>query len=191
MMNPAEGICEVSAVAVEAIRTGGIAPDFILPNFDGRCVRLYSELDRGPVVLVFYCGGWCPLCSTRLRGFQGILGGFDAAGAQLAAISPQLPDRSLTTRENEGLAFSVLSDIGLHAADNYGIASELPQALVGLHGNLDVSLDAYNGVDGGNRLPVPATFVVRPDRTVAFAHVPFGHTRRTEPLGVLACIREL
>ena len=128
---------EKSAAASHALQPGDIAPDFILPDVDGRSVRLYTELERGPVVLVFYRGGWCPFCKIHLRGFQKSLADFKAAGAQVMVISPQLPDQSLITRENGHLAFPVLSDVGLNTARVFGVAFELPKALLKLYAEFD------------------------------------------------------
>jgi peroxiredoxin len=182
---------EYNAAASHALQPGDIAPDFILANVDGRSVRLYSELERGPVVLVFYRGGWCPYCNIHLRGFQKLLPEFKAAAAQLVAISPQLPDQSLTTQEKDDLAFPVLSDVGLNSARAFRIAFALPKALLDLYADFDVLLENFNGVEGSNELPLPATFVIRADRTIAFAHVEADFTRRSEPLEVLSLVRNL
>ncbi len=178
-----------NAVASHALQPGDIAPDFILPNVDGRSVRLYSELERGPVVLVFYRGGWCPFCNIHLRGFQKSLAEFKAAGAQVVAISPQLPDQSLTTQEKDELAFPVLSDVGLNTARAFGVAFELPKALLDLYTDFDQPLENSNGVEGAKELPLPATFVIRADRTIAYAHVEADFMRRSEPLEVLNLVR--
>ena len=179
------------AAASHSLQPGDIAPDFILPNVDSRSVRLYSELERGPVVLVFYRGGWCPYCNIHLRGFQKSLADFKAAGAQVMAISPQLPDQSLSTQEQDELAFLVLSDVGLNTARAFGIAFELPKALLDLYAEFDVLLENTNGAEGAKELPMPATFVIRADRTIAFAQVEADFTRRSEPLEVLKLVREL
>ena len=178
-----------NAAASHALQPGDIAPDFILPNVDGRSVRLYSELERGPVVLVFYRGGWCPFCNIHLRGFQKSLAEFKAAGAQVVAISPQLPDQSLTTQEKDELAFPVLSDVGLNTARAFGVAFELPKALLDLYTDFDQPLESSNGVEGAKELPLPATFVIRADRTIAYAHVEADFMRRSEPLEVLNLVR--
>lgn len=182
---------ENNAVASHALQPGDIAPDFILPNVDGRSVRLYSELEQGPVVLVFYRGGWCPFCNIHLRGFQESLADFNAAGAQVIVISPQLPDQSLNTRENGKLEFSVLSDVGLNTAHAFGVAFELPQALLNLYGDFEVLLEKFNGVAGAKELPLPATFVIRVDHTIAYTHVEADYTHRSEPLEVLKLVHEL
>ena len=191
IMDAATADLENNDAASRALQPGDTAPDFILPNVDGRSVRLYSELEEGPVVLVFYRGGWCPYCNIHLRGFQKLLAEFKAAGAQVVAISPQLPDQSLTTLEKDELAFPVLSDVGLSTARAFGVAFELPKALLSLYADFDVLLEDINGVEGAQELPMPATFVIRADRTLAYAHVEADFTRRAEPLEVLQLVREL
>ena len=51
--------------------------------------------------MTFYRGGWCPYCNLQLRAYQAILPEITALGARLVAISPQLPDGSLSTAEVE------------------------------------------------------------------------------------------
>ena len=64
------------------------APDFELPNADGRRIRLSDQLERGPVVLTFYRGTWCPFCNLQLRGLQNALPEIEALAASLLAVSP-------------------------------------------------------------------------------------------------------
>ena len=191
IMDAARVELENHDIAGHALRPGAIAPDFILPDVDGRSVRHYRELARGPVVLVFYRGGWCPYCQIHLRGYQKSLAEFTAAGAQVVAVSPQLPDHSLTTREKTKLAFPVLSDVGLNTARAFRVAFELPQALLGLYAHFGHPLENFNGLAGGKELPLPATFLIRADRTIAYAHVAADYTRRSEPLEVLKLVTSM
>ena len=71
------------------------------------------------------------------------------------------------------------------------MAFELPKALLKLYSELDISLEKSNGVEGAKGLPMPATFVIRTDRTIAYAHVEADYTRRSEPLEVSNHVREL
>src|SRR5271155_2454374 len=82
-----------------AIRSGNQAPDFTLPDPQGRDVSLGAPLKEGPAVITFYRGGWCPYCNIQLRAYQAALPEITALGAQLVAISPQLPHGSLSTAE--------------------------------------------------------------------------------------------
>jgi hypothetical protein len=77
-----------SGIERRALKPGAIAPDFMLSDAQGRCVRLQSLLAQGPAVLVFYRGGWCPYCNLHLRGFQRALPELQQFGAQIVAISP-------------------------------------------------------------------------------------------------------
>ena len=67
----------------------------------GNPVSLADLLRRGPVVVTFYRGGWCPYCNIQLRAYQAVLPQIAALGARLVAISPQLPDQSLCDRAGE------------------------------------------------------------------------------------------
>jgi peroxiredoxin len=191
IMDAATAELESKAAASQALQPGDFAPDFILPDVDGRIVRLFAELDRGPVVLVFYRGGWCPYCRIHLQGFQKSLADFQMAGALVMFISPQLPDQSLITREKGKLTFPVLSDVGLNTARAFGVAFELPQALLKLYADFDHPLEKFNGAEGHRELPMPATFVIRPNRIIAYAHAEADYTHRSEPLEVLNLVRKL
>ena len=112
-----------------AIGVGAIAPDFRLPDVKGNAVSLFDLLRRGPVVVAFYRGGWCPYCNIQLRAYQAALPEMTALGARLVAISPQLPERSLATAEADELTFDVLSDVGNGAARRFGLVYSVPEEL--------------------------------------------------------------
>lgn len=172
-----------------ALRLGDVAPNFRLIDAHGASVELDELLARGPVVLSFYRGDWCPFCNLELRAFQDRLSQFAALGAQLVAISPQMPDHSLVTATKNALDFPVLSDIGLHVARAYGLAFDFTDDLRRLY--LDrwkTDLVSWNG-DGGWSLPVPATFVIGKDARVLFAHIDPDFRERSDPDEVLAALR--
>ncbi len=172
-----------------ALQPGDVAPNFRLMDAHGASVELDELLKRGPVVLSFYRGQWCPFCNLELRAFQARLSQFAALGAQLVAISPQMPDHSLVTATKNDLTFPVLSDLGLHVARAYGISFDFTDDLRGLY--LDrwkTDLVSWNG-DGGWSLPVPATFLIGQDARVLFAHVDPDFRERSDPDEVLALLR--
>jgi peroxiredoxin len=180
-----------SGVVERALKVGDSAPDFMLSNAQGKPVRLQTLLKSGPVVVVFYRGGWCPYCNLHLRGFQRLLAGFRSAGAQLVAVSPQLPDNSLDTQAKNALEFPVLSDVGLHVAHAFGVAFKLSRPLRDLYDAFGNRLGDFNGEAGETELPMPATFVIGRDGTITFAHVEADYSHRSEPLDVLAQIQRL
>jgi len=180
-----------SGVALRALKPGAAAPDFILPDAHGQLVRYHSLLRNGPVVIVFYRGGWCPYCNLHLRGFQRVLPQLQDLGAGLVAISPQLPDNSLSTQELKHLTFPVLSDVGNKVARQFGIVFELSRELLRLYRQFGHPLDEANGESGSKELPVPATFLADQKGIIRLVHVDADYTRRIDPEDVIEALKHL
>lgn len=173
-----------------AIRTGDQAPDFTLPDPRGKDVSLGAILEVGPAVVTFYRGGWCPYCNIQLRAYQAVLPEMTAHGARLVAISPQLPDGSLSTAEANKLTFDVLSDLGNNIARKFGLAWSLPEELRAALRSNNKALPGINGDDSWE-LPVPATYVVARHGRVALAAIDVDYRNRLEPEAILTALRSL
>lgn len=171
-------------------KAGEAAPDFILPNVRGTETGLTTQLARGPVVLSFYRGGWCPYCNLELRALQASLPEFRARGASLLAVSPQTPDNSLSTAQKNELAFEVLSDRGNLVARRYGLVFQVPEELRPIYAQFGIDLPASNG-EASFELPVPATFVIDRKGIIQFAFVDTDYRRRAEPASLLAALDRL
>ncbi|MFJ5228494.1 peroxiredoxin-like family protein [Kitasatospora sp. NPDC088391] len=173
-----------------ALAVGDRAPGFTLPSAAGGSVELAALLADGPVVLTFYRGAWCPYCNIALRSLQQHHAAILDRGARLVAVSPQLPDGSLTLAEKNELSFPVLSDPGCAVAEQYGLAFDLPEDLAAVYAASGIDLARSNG--GRPRtLPLPATYVVDRAGTVRWAFVDTDHTVRAEPADVLAALDRL
>lgn len=172
------------------LQVGRLVPDFELPDVDGTQINIRRSLQSGPVVLTFYRGGWCPYCNIQLRAYEQSLQQISAAGARLIAISPQLPDQSLSTAEKNELSFSVLSDVGNVVARRFGLVFSLPLELQAALIANNKALPDING-DESWELPVPATFVVASDGTVALAHVDVDYRQRLDPSAILDALKSL
>jgi len=179
-----------SGIARNALKAGDRAPDFRLPDARGGYVRLKALLAKGPVVVSFYRGGWCPYCNLELRSLQNALSEIKRLGAELVAISPQTPDESLSTAEKNELAFAVLSDIGSTTAKAFGIAFDLSKQLRPIYARFGHALPDKNGDDSWI-LPIPATYVVDRDGTVALAFVDVDYRNRLEPSEIFAVLQSL
>jgi peroxiredoxin len=170
------------------LQPGAVAPEFSLSDTDGSQKSLSDMLRLGPVVLTFYRGGWCPYCNLQLRAYQNALPEFEALGATLLAISPELPDNSMSTAEKNALRFSVLSDRGNTVASAFGLVYSLPEELREALRSNGKALPAMNG-DESWELPVPATFVIGTDRRVAFSFVEIDYRRRLAPEDLIVALR--
>jgi len=173
-----------------ATRTGDQAPDFTLPDPQGRDVSLGTLLEAGPAIVTFYRGGWCPYCNIQLRAYQAVLPEMTALDARLVAISPQLPDSSLSTAEANELTFDVLSDVGNNVARNFGLVWSLPEELRAALRSNNKALPGINGDDSWE-LPMPATYVIGRDGRVALAGIDVDYRNRLEPDAILTTLRSL
>ena len=177
----AEGIQNVadSGILESAINVGDQAPNFTLTNATGKNINLYDELKKGPVVLTWYRGGWCPYCNMTLHALQQELPNFNALGANLIALTPELPDNSISTAEINELKFEVLSDVGNVVAKEYGIVFELIKSVADSY-NKSFNLLKYNG-DDSNELPLAASYIIDTDGKVIYAFLDADYRNRAEP----------
>ena len=178
-----------SGVVETAKRTGDQAPDFTLPSANGQDITLSHLLKDGPVVVVWYRGGWCPYCNIQLRHMQGILPQLKQSGAQLVAISPETPDNSLSTEDKNKLEFVVLSDADNHVARDFGIVYSLDDDT---HSILEdrLKLSEFNGSDS-KELPLTVAYVIKPDGTIAWDFVDPDYRARAEPHEILEAVQAL
>lgn len=189
-MSTATANLAASGILDSAIHLGDTAPDFVLPNATGAEVRLSELLAKGPVVLSFYRGQWCPYCNLELRALQQALPEIVAAGATLVAVSPQTPDNSLSTVEKHELTFEVLSDVNNEVGRRYGLVFRLPEQLHSIYTSFGIDLPAHNG-NKTFELPIAATYVIDSDGTVAHAFVDADYTKRLDPVDILATLKHL
>ena len=92
-----------SGIVERAAKVGDHVANFSLPGATGGVVSLADLLAKGPVVVTFYRGGWCPFCNMELRAYQRLLPEIIDLDASLIAISPQTPDNSLSSAEKNAL----------------------------------------------------------------------------------------
>lgn len=190
MMEGATADLKGSGIEATAKKVGDRAPSLCLPDAKGELVSVDHLLKKGPVVAVFYRGGWCPYCNLELHAWQAHLAELNSLGATLVAISPQTPDNSLSTAEKNGLAFPVLSDSEMVAASGFGIDFALSPELVDLYSSVGNNLPELNG-NGKWVLPIPASFVIDPSGIIQFAHVEADYRERAEPADVIAAVRTI
>jgi peroxiredoxin len=177
-------------IAKDSLKVGDKAPDFTLPDVFGKQVTLSELLQRGPAVVTFYRGEWCPFCNLQLHAYQNILPQIQELGATLVAISPQAPDNSLSTVEKKELTFTVLSDVGNTVARQYKIVFALQDQFRALYTSIGSDVPTFNG-DQSWELPMPGTFIIDQDRIVRLAFVHEDHTRRLEPATLLDSLRAI
>ena len=184
----AEGIDDVvrQNVVVNAKNNGDNAPNFTLTNAIGKEVQLNEYLKKGPVVLTWYRGGWCPYCNMTLLYLQEQLPNIQLKGANLLALTPELPDKSISTTEKHQLQFEVLSDVGNKVAKQYGIVFKLTDAVADIY-QKGFDLHGFNG-DESDVLPLAATYVIDQNGAIVYTFLDAEYTNRAEATDILAAL---
>ena len=179
-----------SAQAQRARKAGDIAPEFTLSDPDGKPVSARQLLARGPLVVSFYRGVWCPYCNLELQALQDSLSEIAARGASLVAISPQTAPNSRKSQRDNKLSFPILSDTNSEVANAFGIRFALQDYLIEVYKSFKNDLPVING-DPSWVLPMPARYVIGTDGIIAYSEVNPDYTQRPDPSEMLPVLDRL
>ena len=183
----AKGIADVRESGIEnsAKQVGEDAVDGTLKGWKGDSVTLSKLWSEGPVVLMWYRGGWCPYCNIQLRAMQQSLDKIENAGAKLVVLTPELPEKAKETAEASGISIVALHDKDLALAKQYGTVFELPDAIAPMYKS---RLPQYNG-NNAMELPLSAPYVINSSGKITYAFLDAYYKKRAEPGEVIAAVQ--
>ncbi len=172
------------------IGTQVAAPDVRLSTPEGELVNLADAFGSGPVVVIFYRGGWCPFCTGQLSAWQDRLAELDSLGASLIAITPERPDRVGDAKAEHYYGFAVLSDAQGEAARAFDLQFTIDAKTQELYRTYDIDLSQFNA-SGTWDMVIPATFVIDSGGVIRYAYVNEDYRTRAEVDEVLEAVRSL
>ena len=175
-----------SNIEKTAKQVGDAAVDGELIGWDGKTVRLRHLWKQGPIVLMWYRGGWCPYCNIQLRAMQQRLDEIENAGARLVVLTPELPEKAKETAEVNNLNMVALHDRENRLADAYGIMFDLPKPIVPIYRD-KLKMCSYNGCKK-MQLPLSATYVIDQSGKITYAFLDADYKKRAEPDDVIAAV---
>lgn len=173
-----------------ARQVGDRAPPICLLDQHGKMLDVAGLRAKGPVVVTFYRGGWCPFCNLELKAWQAVLPRIAAAGASIVAISPEKPDDTVSTAEKNALSFPVLSDVGQATGRAFGVVYAFTDELRQVYDGFKMDIPAKNGAPDDWSLPLSATYVIGADGAILFADTRVDYRERTDPLEVLRVLEQ-
>lgn len=185
-------------VAVRAQMTEGpglkvdsMAPDFTAETYAGNMITLSGYYQKGPVVLIFYRGAWCPYCNVHLKSFQDRLEDFKRLGASIVAVSVDKPEYGAKTVQKEALGFEVVSDPRADILTAYNVIYKVPDDLAEKYlSEYKIDLQAHSGRED-HVIAVPATYVIDTSGKIIFAYADEDYKVRTKPDEVLNILEGL
>ena len=154
-----------------ALKVGDKFPAFELPDSKGKQISSLELLAKGPLVLSFYRGGWCPYCNAQLAGLKDIESKVMDLGYQIVAISPDSPARLKEQAVDSDFKVKLLSDKDFSVSSALGIGFFLPDDVANRYRN-KMGIE-FVALDGTSKvaLPVPAVYIADQQGLVHFNYV--------------------
>lgn len=191
IMHQATRDLEASGIGEKILKAGGKAPEFKLPNHKGELISSEELLAKGPLLITFYRGVWCPYCNTDLAYLKKYKEEVEAKGATLLSISPQTQEFNGQIVKGQKLNYDLLSDKGNGVASAFGLKWEMVDPLKSLYDDrFGINLPTYNGEDSWT-LPVPARFIIGQDGVIKYAEYSIDYTKRPNPDVLIEALKAL
>jgi peroxiredoxin len=175
---------------VDILGVGQQFPDAILPSAEGELVALADLRARGPLVVTFFRGEWCPYCRLTLDALAASQPALEAAGASLVAITPETGGLALEARRKHRARFAILSDVDCGLGLACGVVFRTPEAYRSLLLRFGTDLAKRHGNDAWF-LPIPCTFVIDSTGVVRWRFASLDFTTRAEPEDVISALAAL
>jgi peroxiredoxin len=173
-----------------ALKVGDAMPSFVLPNAEGRLVVSDELLKRGPLVVNFFRGSWCPYCRRTLEALAAARPRITAAGGQLVALTPDTGAHLAATKRAHSFNYEMLSDVDGAVGLQFGVLFRAPELYRELLAGFGIDLAERHGNESWF-IPMPASFVVDPNGVIRYAFVNVDFTRRAEPDEVVEVLMRL
>lgn len=174
------------------IAVGEQAPQIQVEDIKGQRFDLKESLANGPVVLVFYRGGWCPYCNRQLRKLQrNVVPKLTQYNAKLVAISVDKLTEAAKTEKNENLGMTIVSDPMAALVKKYKVVNQTSNRLVRTYKQLyDIDIEGASG-QKHHIIAIPSVFTIAQDGKVVFAYVNEDYTTRALNRDILASLNGL
>ena len=135
---------QTETVYPEGLKVGDIAPEFTTKDQDGKTIDLKQALKRGPVVMLFYRGQWCPYCNKQLSHFSDSLQSIIAKGAMLLAITPETAENIKKTVEKTKTVFPVIEDGTMNIMRSYKVNFAVDEKTIARYKGYGIDFDKEN-----------------------------------------------
>lgn len=163
----------------KGLKVGSQAPDFSASDLNDHVFSLTSALEKGPVVLIFYRGQWCPFCNKHLKALEKNLEKIYEKGASVVAVSPEKSEFLKRTADKTKASFSLLYDEGYKIAEAFDVAFRPTKFERAIYNKI-LKADLKNAhSDESQQLPIPATFIIGKDGKIIWRHFDPDYKKRS------------
>ena len=180
---------DTDAKVPQGLQVGSKAPGFAGRDNNGQSFDLYTNLKKGPVILKFYRGKWCPICNSHMSAFNDSVQYILQKGAQIVAITPELPPNSNEFAENTATEYPIISDPTNTIMNAFDVTFKVTDEYVAkIENSKGVNIAENNGNDN-SYLPVPATYIIGQNGTIEFVHFDLNYRNRASVKEILEYLK--
>ncbi len=179
-----------SAQAIAPLKAGAALPDVSVHDAAGKSVKLSVYHAEGPVVIVFFRGSWCPICTRHFQDLIKVHPEIAKLGAKMIAVSPDTVENTRGNVEKLKIPFPLLSDSDLAAAKAFGLAFQVDGETITKYRGFGIDLEKASGRNH-HALPVPAVYIVDKSGKIAFAHSNPDYTKRLDIPTILTELKKI
>jgi peroxiredoxin len=151
------------------IPVGQKVPDVHARDLDGRDVSLSSLYSKGPILLAFYRGGWCPYCNSEIHALTTAYPEYQKRGVTPVAVSVDKPDAEAKMKATYTIPFPVLSDSDAVAIEAFHVVKKVGADELAKMKGFGVDLESYSGKTH-HEIAIPALFLIDRTGIVRWAH---------------------
>jgi len=174
----------------EPLFIGQKAPNFKALDQYEKPISLKERLEKGPVVLVFYRGQWCPHCNRHMSQIQDSLQMIIDTGASVIVITPEKGEKIRKMIKKSDASFSILYDEKHRIMDKYKVTFKLSGWKRFIYGLGGININRASG-NKDNALPVPATYIIATDGTVFSSHFNEDYSERMPVIEMLEVLSDM
>jgi len=182
------GFLGLNNMQTESLNIGDMAPDFKGVNQLGETVHLKTMLEKGPVILTFYRGNWCPYCNKYLAELDENYPKMKALGANLIAISPEIPKYIEKKANKMEHPYAIISN-GTSIMQRYKLDFQLDKRTKFKYKLFGINVSKHNGNDDYT-LPVPATYVIDKNGIIVYKHFDENYKVRAKVDDILTALEK-
>jgi peroxiredoxin len=169
------------------IPVGQKVPDIHARDLDGKDVSLSSLYTKGPILLAFYRGGWCPYCSTENHTLATAYPEYQKRGVTPVTVSVDTPDAEAKTKATYAIPFPVLSDSDAKMIEAFHVVNHVDDATLAKMKGFGLDIESYSGKTH-HEIAIPSLFLIDRTGVVRWAHSDPDFKVRPSTAQILAAI---
>jgi peroxiredoxin len=151
------------------IQVGQKVPDIHARDLNGNDVSLASLYAKGPILLAFYRGGWCPFCASENHALATTYSEYQKRGVTPVTVSVDKPDQEAKTKATYAIPFPVLTDSDATMIEAFHVVNNVDDATFAKMKGFGVDLESYSG-KSHHKIAIPSLFLIDRAGTVRWAH---------------------